>query len=151
MQTQNIYYFKNNYRFLSNFFTCQILYKDYIFQSAEQLFQFRKTNDLTEKENIVNAKTPGEAKKLGKKVTLVKNWNQIKEYIMFDCVFQKFNQNIDLKNKLLKTNDYYLVEGNNWHDNYWGKCYCDQCVEINSQNKLGIILMKLRDIFQNKS
>ena len=51
------------------------------------------------------------------------------------------------ENKLLESSNYYLIEGNNWHDNYWGKCYCAKCTKIDGQNKLGAILMKLRDMF----
>lgn len=37
-----------------------------------------------------------------------------------------------------------IVEGNYWHDNYWGNCTCDKCKNIEGQNKLGKILMKIR-------
>jgi predicted NAD-dependent protein-ADP-ribosyltransferase YbiA (DUF1768 family) len=46
---------------------------------------------------------------------------------------------------LLNTGDEELIEGNYWHDNYWGNCTCSKCKDIEGQNKLGKILMKVRD------
>ena len=40
--------------------------------------------------------------------------------------------------------DIMLIEGNYWHDNYWGNCLCPKCKEIEGQNQLGKILMKVR-------
>ena len=37
-----------------------------------------------------------------------------------------------------------LLEGNYWHDNYWGDCKCKTCEKTEGQNKLGRILMIVR-------
>jgi len=57
---------------------------------------------------------------------------------MADIVYQKFLQNPELRDKLLATNDAYLVEGNNWKDTYWGIC------NGVGENWLGRILMIVR-------
>lgn len=32
-----------------------------------------------------------------------------------------------------------------WHDNFWGNCTCVKCENIEGQNWLGKLLMKVRD------
>ena len=51
----------------------------------------------------------------------------------------KFTQNEELKEKLLATENEELVEGNTWHDTYWGVC------NRRGKNKLGKILMRIRE------
>ena len=50
----------------------------------------------------------------------------------------------DLKRMLIETGDEELIEGNNWHDNFFGSCYCDRCGN-KGENNLGKILMKIRN------
>ena len=47
----------------------------------------------------------------------------------------------------MATGDKYLTEGNNWHDNYWGVCKCNssKCLDKVGRNKLGKILMQIRE------
>ena len=58
---------------------------------------------------------------------------------MYDVCYEKFTNNdaLHLKERLLKTGKEELVEGNTWHDNYWGNCTCEKCKNIAGQNKLG--------------
>lgn len=47
---------------------------------------------------------------------------------------------------LLSTEDEELVEDTTgWHDNIWGDCSCPKCQYIKGRNKLGKILMQVRD------
>ena len=39
---------------------------------------------------------------------------------MFDIVLAKFQQNDNLRFRLLDTSDNKLIEGNTWHDTFWG-------------------------------
>lgn len=59
---------------------------------------------------------------------------------MFDVVYAKFSGNPTLTKKLLATEDAILVEGNTWHDTYWGY----DMRQKRGQNKLGKILMQVR-------
>lgn len=54
----------------------------------------------------------------------------------------KFGGN--LKNKLKTTGNTTIIEGNYWHDNFWGSCHCLKC-KGKGQNHLGNLLMKIRD------
>ena len=51
---------------------------------------------------------PSEAKKLGRRVKLRKDWEAVKVKIMEELVRAKFTQNPDLADKLLATGDAYL-------------------------------------------
>jgi hypothetical protein len=57
----------------------------------------------------------------------------------------------ELRKKLLATGDATLIEGNYWHDNYWGVCTCENCVSngIVGRNRLGTLLMKVREEIKN--
>ena len=54
---------------------------------------------------------PSEAKKLGRRVNLRKDWEAVKVKIMEEIVRAKFTQNPDLAEKLLATGDAYLEGG----------------------------------------
>lgn len=62
---------------------------------------------------------PSEAKKLGRKVTLRKDWESVKIKIMEEIVRAKFVQNPELAQKLIATGNAYLEEGNTWGDKVW--------------------------------
>ncbi len=51
---------------------------------------------------------------------------------------EKFEQNKDLVTLLLGTGKEQLIEGNKWHDTFWGVC------DGVGSNYLGILLMDLR-------
>lgn len=138
--------FSGVYDFLSNFYRCEFNYLGKIWSSSEHAYQAMKTKDPDEREKIRKAPTPGKAKRLGQQVlNLDPEWELIKATIMYRILKQKFGQNPDLAKKLLRTGDMHLVEGNNWHDNTWGDCWCEKCEKIEGKNWLGNILMQLRE------
>ena len=142
--------FRGKHRFLSNFYPChvKIYWEEMYFDTTEHAYQAAKTLDKTERLQIQQAATPGEAKKLGQKVSLRRHWNNIKNDIMLELVRQKFVFNYDLAQRLLDTKDQELVEGNTWHDNWFGSCVCLKCGD-KGQNWLGKILMEVRDQLNN--
>lgn len=137
--------FNGEYSFLSNFYEESFMVAGVVYPTVEHYYQVSKTNDVFEKEKLYNTLSPGKVKRLGRKVTLRNDWEDIKFAVMEQGVYCKFAQNDDIRKKLLNTKDKILIEGNNWHDNYWGDCYCDKCVNISGENKLGKILMIVRD------
>ena len=44
---------------------------------------------------------------------------------------------------LLSTGDVAIIEGNYWHDNFYGQCTCEKCAG-KGKNKLGKLLMDIR-------
>jgi ribA/ribD-fused uncharacterized protein len=97
-------------------------------------------------EYIWSLPTPSMAKQVGRRVELRKDWEEIKIDVMTDLILRKFTQNKELKKKLLETGNLELEEGNYWHDNFWGNCYCPKCKNIVGENILGIILMEVRTL-----
>ena len=102
-----------------------------------------KTPSMEEAMEIAAAHTPGRAKRLGRKCQLRPDWEEIKIPVMRSALRKKFSDP-ELKAKLLATGDQHLEEGNTWHDNFWGVCYCDRCQDIMAHNHLGKLLMELR-------
>lgn len=60
--------------------------------------------------------------------------------VMEEIIRAKFVQNPDLRQKLVDTGDLELMEGNYWHDTFWGV----DCKSGKGKNHLGIILMQIR-------
>lgn len=138
--------FKGQYSFLSNFHYADVEYEEMKFKSSEAAFQAAKTKDKELRKKFQTL-SPSQAKKLGRRIPLREDWEDVKVAIMEEIVMNKFTQNIGLKEQLLETKDAILIEGNWWHDDFWG-------VDIESGfglNRLGLILMKVRDNLQNRS
>ncbi|MBP3491323.1 NADAR family protein [bacterium] len=108
----------------------------------ESAFQAMKEADPAARANYSHL-YPSEAKKKGKTCNLRHDWEEVKVDIMYDILKVKFSDE-DLKARLLLTGDKELIEGNRWHDNFWGNCICKKCEAIEGKNMLGKLLMKLR-------
>lgn len=131
--------FDGQFAFLSNFFPSCIIGEDgFAYPTVEHYFQAQKTYDMQKRYSISLADTPGKAKRMGRKVELREDWEQIKDSVMLFAIRQKF-KDPDLAQKLLATKDTELIEGNHWGDTYWG-------VDVNKggENHLGKILMQVR-------
>ena len=137
--SNNITKFNGVYRFLSNFYPAEVLmrnyppYDPYVYPTVEHAYQAAKTLDLEERSLIYNCANAAGAKKLGRKLVLRNDWEQIK----LDLLLQKFSK-VDSKNKLLATGNTQLIEENDWKDTFWGVC------KGIGDNHLGKLLMEIR-------
>lgn len=146
MEQQDIKYFFKGYNWLSNFYPCKIVDEfGFEYPSVENYYQASKVINIEERLEFKDI-SPSAAKDLGQKVALRSDWEEVKDEIMMNGLIQKFN-NQELREKLINTYPVNITEGNKWHDNYWGICYCENCKEkgIIGQNKLGKMLMRLRE------
>jgi len=141
--TNPIARFEGEHRFLSNFHECEILYDGLMFHSVEAAFQAMKCQSHEERIPLEDM-TATQARQAGRRVRLRPDWEECKRELMFALVMQKFSANPVLREKLLATGDVELLEGNHWHDNYWGNCECSGCRNKPGQNHLGKILMEVR-------
>lgn len=128
--------------FLSNFYPTPVKYQGLTYQNNEAAFQAAKVANTSHRNQQVSFTqlTPAAAKRKGRHVQLRSDWEKVKDQVMFDVVYAKFSGNPTLTKKLLATEDAILVEGNTWHDTYWGY----DMRQKRGQNKLGKILMQVR-------
>lgn len=147
--------FKGDYRFLSNFYACNIQIDSEdevvdVFPSVEHGYQAYKAVNDEDFEKIRTAPSAAMSKKLGSSVNRSpegwKAWDEQKIYIMHILLEAKF-EIPELRAKLLATDGHELVEGNYWNDKFWGFC-----LKTNEgENHLGKLLMQIRsDIIQKE-
>ena len=131
--------FRGRYDFLSNMYEAAFEWDGRIYRSSEAAYQSAKSLD-PEVRDTFSRMDGKEAKRAGRTLALRKDWEGVKDAVMEEVVRAKFSQNPALLTKLIETGDMELIEGNRWHDKYWG-------VDVFSgegENRLGGILMKLR-------
>ena len=141
--------FDGIYEFLSNLYPVQGIMLDGVaYPSVEHAYQAAKTVSAEERATVAGAKTGGRAKKLGRRATLRPDWDAIKVDVMQNLLQQKFANPV-LRDGLLRTGERILIEGNTWHDNFWGVCWCERCQNSapfeDGCNHLGGILMRIRN------
>lgn len=134
--------FQGEYRFLSNFWPCEVTFEGKVYSTTEAAYQAAKTLDESIRE-IFTSYNPFKAKKAGQSLEVRDDWNYKKVEVMLELQRKKYSDS-NLKDLLLSTGDYYLIEGNTWHDNFWGDCSCDKCKNIEGLNVLGNQLMIVR-------
>lgn len=135
--------FTGDYAFLSNFHPSIVFLDGHMYPTVENAFQAAKCLHEEDRAQFATL-TPGQAKRLGRKVEMRPDWNSARLDVMHDLVLQKFKNHAELQEKLLDTNDATLVEGNQWHDTFWGVC------NGVGQNNLGQILMNVRGILRDE-
>lgn len=145
--------FRGRYVFLSNFYPCEIEHKGITYPSVEHYYVALKVTGMQFidgvyytapdfRELVAKIKDPADAKKVGKVVKVRSDWEEKKLGFMEWGIREKF-KNQKLAQELLETGELQLIEGNNWHDNFWGSCYCPKCGD-GGLNYLGKILMRIR-------
>ena len=129
--------FSGEYRFLSNFY-----YHDG--WCIEVPFQAIKATTAEDQDYVQEVNNPREAKKRGRQIKLRADWEVVKEPAMLELLRLKFKIP-EMRRMLLDTGHQELIEGNWWHDNEWGDCSCGKCRLIRGKNKLGRLLMQVRN------
>ena len=137
--------FTGTYKFLSNFYPCQVKLDGVVYSSVEHAYQAAKTLDLGERKpfHAHPLPTAGQSKKMGRKLKMRPDWESVKLRVMEDLLKQKFKDS-SLQFQLLETGDADLVEGNTWGDSFWG---VDS--RKGGQNHLGKLLMQIRDSYKS--
>jgi ribA/ribD-fused uncharacterized protein len=164
--------FQGQYRFLSNFWEQPVFYQHPYMQSAiwwpsaEHAFQASKTQLPTQARWVLDADSPGQAKRLGRKLALRPDWEQVKKRVMFSVLAAKFARDPGVTSgslgaQLVATAPQILIEGNRWGDDYWGAVpaawaphpgalswTAEDGSLLWGHNYLGRLLMAVRDILE---
>ena len=138
--------FKDEYRFLSNFYPSPFEHDGITYPTVEHFFQAQKTFSNTERIRISRCRTPGVAKREGRLLLLKENWEEMKQQVMMLGLMYKFMKHPSLAEKLKQTSGKFLEEGNSWGDTYWG---IDLRTRV-GKNALGKMLMAIRGLLNEK-
>jgi ribA/ribD-fused uncharacterized protein len=141
--------------FLSNFHPAPFELDGESYTGSEQFFQYKKAVRIGDKDvasKILSTDNPIEQMRLGRKLLYTEDqWNdEAAEQHMEVAVKAKFQQNPELKKKLLETGQKMLIECN-VHDSYWGNgrsLYDKDAKEQTKwkgKNKMGEVLCRVRE------
>ena len=143
--------FQSHHAFLSNMYPCKISYEGIDYKSSEHLYfseMARHHSRLDLLKDIINAKDGYAAKRAAKKIEISDDWETVKVKIMKKITHLKYDQNDNLRDKLLATkgNLYEATKGDSFS--------CSMSLveakniaqdTIPKANQLGIILCEYRD------
>jgi ribA/ribD-fused uncharacterized protein len=143
----------------SQWFECPFTVDNIIYKTSEHWMMAQKAllfNDRNNFDKIIICNKPGEAKELGRQVLGYDDqiWNDKKFDIVKLGNIHKFNQNPDLAEYLLKTDNRVLVEASPV-DTIWGIGLSQDSADIDNiyawrgQNLLGFVLMEVRDFLRD--
>lgn len=122
------------YGCFSNFSVHPIRLKGKTWPTVEHYFQGQKFPGTEYESRARKAKSPAIAARLGRdrSLPLRRDWQKVKDNIMFDAVLAKFTQHPDIRGILLSTGDEELVE-HTASDSYWGDVSLVACRRISDQ------------------
>lgn len=112
--------------------------------TAEHAYQASRTLDGAWQARILAARTPAQAKQLGKEAPDRPGWAEMKTDRMLRILLAKFRQHTDLGVRLLATGSAELIHHTPWGDRFWG----DGGVGGRGQNVMGNLLMQVRDVLR---
>lgn len=137
-------YYETSFFVFSNFSSHAVVYKNILYPTAEHAYHASKFDDEKIKNEILNAKSPLEAYKIGKlnKSKRISNWDEIKINVLYEIIKEKVNQHIEVKEALLSTGNNEIVEVNP-NDSFWGNGK-----DGKGENQMGKILMRIRSELQ---
>lgn len=130
---------------LSNFHPSPIQLWNHKFLDGEAAFQAAKLEKEEDRSRFVGL-SQGSAKSEGRRVKLRSDWEAVKTAAMLEVVTAKFSQNPNLLNYLLSTGQACLEERNYWNDRVWGTNLHGE-----GQNRLGKILMEVRNLLKTSA
>lgn len=137
--------FAGKFADLSNFAPVTIYYKGLNFPTVEHAFVASKSKDQIFRFHIsqIPEHQAGKAKRRGRHTIIRQDWEIVKLPNMKRFLIQKFAYD-KYKELLISTDGAVIIEGNYWHDNYWGDCQCPKCKNIIGKNHLGNLIMAIR-------
>lgn len=145
--------------YLSNWYLSDFYVDGIQYSSIEQYMMYQKAalfNDMEIAQKILNTTDTGKIKALGRAVKNYEEilWNGMRQLIVYQGLLEKFQQNIEIKEQLLATQDHILAECA-VQDKIWGiglSMKSEKRFDLNEwkgQNLLGFALMRARTALAN--
>ena len=144
MEKINFYSSRGSFGCFSNFSRHKVKLDGKLWQTSEHYYQAQKfsgvKNGGKHMKDVFKAKGPMEAANVGRdrKRPMRKDWDSVKDGVMYKVVYAKFTQHESLQKVLLNTGDAVLVEHTE-NDSYWG-----DGGDGSGKNMLGQTLMRVR-------
>lgn len=147
--------------YLSNWYLSDFSVDEIQYSSMEQYMMYQKAllfQDMEIAKQILNTSNVGKIKALGRSVKNYEDviWNGMRQIIVYQGLLQKFQQNTELKEKLLATQEHLLAECA-VQDKIWGiglsmkderRLHLDKW---QGQNLLGFSLMRVRSALKQST
>lgn len=149
--------FQGSHAYVSNFYQTEIEYRDHMFTSAEQAFQWAKAtqcNDLCIADKILEVDDPYVIKKLSEEITTNHKWALEEEQVLHEIVKQKFKQNQALYDRFVNSNHtayYECTVGNVWGCGSKLNAIDLDPEILKGKNRFGLILTALKEEFQTNA
>jgi len=145
---------ENENGYLSNWYLCEFTYGIYKYSSTEQFMMAQKAllfRDFEVFEKMLKTNSPKTLKRLGKQVKNYDDtiWGEVRQAMMHRGIRAKFQQNPDLLQKLIETDELILAECSPY-DKLWGiglavdDARVQETAKWKGKNLLGSILMDVR-------
>ncbi|WP_413560306.1 NADAR family protein [Bdellovibrio sp. HCB209] len=143
----DFYSTKDAYGEFSNFAAYPVYVDEQWWRTSEHYYQAHKYDKPELIKWVQDAETPMEAAKRGRDGTIPKraDWNDRKDEFMEKAVWDKFTRHEELKVLLLSTGKSKIYEHTK-NDCYWG-----DCGDRTGENRLGLLLEKIRDSLKGTS
>jgi ribA/ribD-fused uncharacterized protein len=144
--------YEGKYRWLSNFYPLPKPSVEHFYQAKKLKLGAKNERGELWHNLVMRASSAGQAKRMLRhdvpaKCKLPKEiWDPLRLSVMRPLLVIKFSIP-EMREKLLDTGTQRLVEGNWWHDNFFGVCYCQRCRDagIKGENNLGKMQMEIRE------
>lgn len=121
---------------MSNFAPVEVVLDGIVYSSVEHAYQAAKTVNSAERRAVRKCATPGDAKRMGRKITIRPDWDEIKIRVMRELQVQKYAKE-PYRSNLRAVRGAFIEEGNTWGDTFWGVC------KGKGENHMGQILMEV--------
>lgn len=147
MKEIKFYKVHDDYGFMSNFAPYPFSDGNKIWPTSEHYFQAQKFLIPEIQEKIRQIASPMDAALEGRnrQNPLRLDWEEIKDKVMLQALRMKFSQHPEIAKELLATGDAIIIEHTR-NDAYWA-----DWGDGSGKNKLGLLIMQVREEFKNAS
>jgi hypothetical protein len=124
---------QGNVTYLSPKYLAPVKIGGVIYRSADHAYQAMRTLSKKARASVRAGKTVEDARERAAKATVRKDWDEVKDEVLYEVTLAKFTQNPELADELIRTGNRALVHGG------------ADAQEIYPENAVGRTLMRVRD------